>query len=143
MTEIDREKAVKMFQTTFHSKKLCEKYEKIVYEKLSEAEMLTDYFWVIYQVVGMGCSGFSGIKEELREGNVGWKNTCYKETEMKLLEMDKYLDAPIEVVPGVTKCGSCGSNRTLSVAIQNRSQDEGTSTMNRCVDCGNTWMYSG
>jgi len=147
---IDRQKGIKALSSALKSEKNCQMFEKIIYDlsctEVQDGKSNFKYNWYIYQAVGLLLKDITGMKshfKEVKAGRVGWNSTTYDSVRSKIVEHDEYLVKPFDVVEGVAQCGKCGSKKTWSVAKQMRSGDEGTSTISRCVECGNHWVYSG
>jgi DNA-directed RNA polymerase subunit M/transcription elongation factor TFIIS len=121
-------------------------FEKIIYNLCSKEESELKYNWYIYQVVGLLLQDVGDMKMyfvDVKAEKIGWNSTTFDSVRSKIVEHDEYLVKPFDVVEGVAQCGKCGSKKTWSIAKQMRSGDEGTSTISRCVECGNHWVYSG
>jgi DNA-directed RNA polymerase subunit M/transcription elongation factor TFIIS len=170
---IQRQKGISALSTVLQHLKNCEMFEKYIYdyatkktesehkgpqseestperdstpESGSTPERADLYNWYIYQVVGLLLQDAQNLKKiykTVKEGKVGWNSPTYDDVTAKFKEHDEYLVKPFEVVEGVAQCGKCGSKKTWSVARQLRSGDEAMSTISRCVECGNSWVYSG
>jgi hypothetical protein len=141
---IDRQKGIQALSSALKSKKNCEMFEKIIHDLVQEDEY--KYNWYIYQLVGLLLQDIQNMKvyfKDVKAGKIGWDSTTYDSVRSKIIEHDEYLVKPFDVVEGVAQCGKCGSKKTWSIAKQMRSGDEGTSTISRCVECGNHWVYSG
>jgi DNA-directed RNA polymerase subunit M/transcription elongation factor TFIIS len=141
---IDRQKGILALSSVLKSEKNCEMFEKIIYNSANPD--IFKYNWYIYQVVGLLSKDIKSMKshfKDVKAGKIGWSSTTYDSVRSKIVEHDEYLVKPFDVVEGVAQCGKCGSKKTWSVAKQMRSGDEGTSTISRCVECGNHWVYSG
>jgi len=146
---IDRQKGIKALSSALKSEKNCQMFEKIIYNLCSKgetAESELKYNWYIYQVVGLLLRDVGAMKMyfgDVKAEKIGWNSTTFDSVRSKIVEHDEYLVKPFDVVEGVAQCGKCGSKKTWSIAKQMRSGDEGTSTISRCVECGNHWVYSG
>jgi DNA-directed RNA polymerase subunit M/transcription elongation factor TFIIS len=148
---IDRQKGISALSLVLKQPKNCETFEKYIYNYLltSKDDSSTKenlYQWYIYQVVGLLLKDISNMKNTfkiVKEGKIGWDSPTYDLISSKIQEHDEYIIKPFEVVEGVVQCGKCGSKKTWSIPKQMRSGDEGTSTISRCVECGNHWVYSG
>ena len=102
--------------------------------------------WIVYQTCGLLMQDPKNLKEiakNVKHGKVGWESPIYTEQKEKRNEFDSYLERPFEVSEGISQCQKCGSKKTYSIQKQSRSLDEATSTFSRCVQCNNTWSYSG
>lgn len=143
---IDRQKGIQALSSALKSEKNCQMFEKIIYNFCIEDKSVVKYNWYIYQVLGLLLKDIQNMKshfKDLKSGKIGWNSTTYDSVRSKIIEHDEYLVKPFDVVEGVAQCGKCGSKKTWSIAKQMRSGDEGTSTISRCVECGNHWVYSG
>lgn len=146
---IDRQKGIKALSSALKSEKNCQMFEKIIYNLCKESQSPDSEFkynWYIYQLVGLLLQDIGNMKMyfgEVKAGKIGWNSTTFDSVRSKIVEHDEYLVKPFDVVEGVAQCGKCGSKKTWSIAKQMRSGDEGTSTISRCVECGNHWVYSG
>lgn len=141
---IDRQKGIKALSSALKSEKNCQMFEKIIYKECGEDP--DKYNWYIYQLVGLLLQDIGDMKMyfgDVKAGKIGWNSTTFDSVRSKIVEHDEYLVKPFDVVEGVAQCGKCGSKKTWSIAKQMRSGDEGTSTISRCVECGNHWVYSG
>jgi len=146
---IDRQKGIKALSSVLKSEKNCQMFEKIIYNLCSKEDSVEcelKYNWYIYQVVGLLLQDIGNMKMyfgDVKAKKIGWNSTTFDSVRSKIVEHDEYLVKPFDVVEGVAQCGKCGSKKTWSIAKQMRSGDEGTSTISRCVECGNHWVYSG
>lgn len=146
---IDRQKGIKALSSALKSEKNCQMFEKIIYNLCSgkeDSDCEFKYNWYIYQLVGLLLKDLGNMKMyfgDVKAGKIGWNSTTFDSIRSKIIEHDEYLVKPFDVVEGVAQCGKCGSKKTWSIAKQMRSGDEGTSTISRCVECGNHWVYSG
>ena len=142
---IDRQKGIQALASALKSEKNCQMFEKIIYNLCSKEDTV-EYNWYIYQVVGFLLQDVGAMKMyfgDVKAKKIGWNSTTFDSVRSKIVEHDEYLVKPFDVVEGVAQCGKCGSKKTWSIAKQMRSGDEGTSTISRCVECGNHWVYSG
>lgn len=143
-TGIESKLGVKCLKLVLQNEKNC-----IILEKMIRKATKNDiefYKWALYQICGILLTGEKSVKDvgnEIGKGNIGWKSSTYTDISQKIEEFDDYLVNPFEIVQGVSQCEKCGSKRTWNVQKQTRSSDEPMTTFSRCVDCGNSWSYSG
>lgn len=106
---------------------------------------IDDYNHAIYQVIGdfLNNESASNILKNIKKGNILWDHSIYENIKYNIKEQDEFIMNPFEVAEGVVQCGKCKSWRTYSYPVQNRSSDEGTSTISQCIKCNNKWTYSG
>ena len=139
-----RKLAIKCLKCVLEKENNCIILEKLV--KKATGDDTEFYIWAIYQICGLLLKKEKTVKEvgvEVGKGNIGWKSCTYTDISQKIEEFDDYLVNPFEIVQGVSQCEKCGSKRTWNVQKQTRSSDEPMTTFSRCVDCGNSWSYSG
>lgn len=135
---------IKCLSLVLKNKNNCKILENLV-DKATKGDF-EFYKWAIYQICGLLVKGEKTVKEaglEVSKGKIGWKSSTYDDISQKMEEFDDYLVNPFEIVQGVSQCEKCGSKRTWNVQKQTRSSDEPMTTFSRCVDCGNSWSYSG
>jgi DNA-directed RNA polymerase subunit M/transcription elongation factor TFIIS len=102
------------------------------------------YNWFIYQTIGSilkNSDKLQIILKQIKNNQLGWSHPIFNLYKQQLNEHDDFVVNPFEVVEGVTTC-KCGSKRTFTHPIQNRSCDESTSTKCMCMACGDSWIQS-
>ena len=111
---------------------------------LAEKKAINDLKRTYIKIISESISVYTKHKSlkdllsRIKSDRLGWSSDMYRVYEEKQQERDGFLEHPFEVEEGVITC-ACGSNRTYSYSVQNRSGDEATSVHASCAECGNKW----
>jgi DNA-directed RNA polymerase subunit M/transcription elongation factor TFIIS len=82
----------------------------------------------------------SDILSSLKNDTLNYNHECYSVLKQKQEQYNDYLEKPFdEDVSGVVKCKKCGSDKTISHSVQDRSADEPASVYSQCLSCKFKW----
>jgi len=117
-------------------------FEKNIRAVSEDDEM---YKSILYQVITDINSGKDRkiILNDIKLSKVVWNHEEFHSIKNSVDEQDDFVENPFEVEEGVLDCGKCGCKKVFSYSKQCRGSDEPMSTFATCVNCKNTWVYSG
>jgi DNA-directed RNA polymerase subunit M/transcription elongation factor TFIIS len=102
-------------------------------------------FHILNELLVLVCTNAITLNDaiaRIRNGEVGWLAPECKPFQIEEEIKEQFLENPFTVDEGVLECNKCGSRKTMSYQLQDRSGDEGTSTYGKCFQCGASWRHT-